>query len=490
MNNKGQTTVLFSLIISVLFLFILSVFEVQRIYLSKVKIRAVVHSTVSNIMADYNSQLFEQYHLLFLDPTYGTGSEAVLEEKLMDYLEISLNGEASSGGKLYQFTIEEIGLADSKKILEDNMQQLKAQIAEHEKMAGLILKVEELAEKMKDYGEGMEEAASETERNATELPDTEERQGEDSENSSINVTDPREQLQEALRLGILNFVLPEGKGVSTEEFELNNAPSALYQTEEQDKESLSFWEIAGLQSFLKSAKEEDYSGLGQQAAFVDYVCRYFSNGVSSLEDTTHTCEVEYILEGKSSDYDNLEKVVEEIAWMRMPVNYAYLMTDTEKKSEALTMAAAICTMTGTEPLIEIVKYLLLGCLAYGETLCEMNALLSGEKIAYVKTKENWTLDLKDIGVKKTAKRVSSGMDYEDYLMLLLAKKRGNKQEISYARMLDMIEMNLQKTDPDFCITNCVGKLTIQGKISLNPYFIQDRQSDHYDYYFEEILDYE
>ena len=66
MNNKGQTTIFFSLIISALFLFTLTALEVGRIYMSRVKVGAVVHSTQSSIMADYNSELFERYHLFYL----------------------------------------------------------------------------------------------------------------------------------------------------------------------------------------------------------------------------------------------------------------------------------------------------------------------------------------------------------------------------------------------------------------------------------------
>ena len=87
------------------------------------------------------------------------------------------------------------------------------------------------------------------------------------------------------------------------------------------------------------------------------------------------CEVEYILKGKESDYENVEAVIEELTWWRMPMNYAYLLTDTGKKAEALTIATAISIVTGTEPFVEVIKYLLLGCWAYGESLQEMKDLL-------------------------------------------------------------------------------------------------------------------
>lgn len=133
MNNKGQTTVFFSLIISVLLLFTFTALEVVRIHMSKVKMMACVHSMRSSILADYNSELFERYHLLFIEPTYGTGSEAAAEEKVIDYLESSLNGEAGTDQGMYRFEVEEIMLTEQENILEDNMKLLKNQITDYEK---------------------------------------------------------------------------------------------------------------------------------------------------------------------------------------------------------------------------------------------------------------------------------------------------------------------------------------------------------------------
>ena len=155
MNNKGQTTILFSLCIGVLFLFTLTALEIGRIHMSKVKILPCVHSMRSSIMADYNEELFERYHLLFLDPTYGTGSEAVLEEKMKDYLETSLNGEGSS---LYQFELVDIGLSNKETVLSNDMKLLKKQIADYELTAGIVNRAKELTSKLNSDKESLEEA--------------------------------------------------------------------------------------------------------------------------------------------------------------------------------------------------------------------------------------------------------------------------------------------------------------------------------------------
>lgn len=499
MNNKGQTTVFFSLIISVLLLFTFTALEVVRIHMSRVKIMACVHSMQSGIMADYNRELFERYHLLFIEPTYGTGSEAAAEERIKDYLDSSLNGESVTNKGIYQFEIEEIMLTGQKNILEDNMKLLKAQIADYEKTSGLVNRIKGLAEKAKQDTNNVADAARETELNGVELDLPQEDAGEGQSNGRDNgkenqreesgVDDPRETLKESLKFGVLAFLMPDSH-ISKEERDFSNSPSARYKEEKEEEQDISFQNIDFLKNIIKDASDRDYSDdLKQQAAFVDYVSSNFSNGVNQREDSVAKCEIEYILKGKTNDYDNLEAVVNEMIWLRMPINYAYLLTDTEKKSEALTMAAAICTATGTSGLIEVVKYLLLGCWAYGETLYEMKSLLAGEKIAYIKTKDNWNTELKKLFSPGKTKQSVNGLDYEEYLMLLLAGRSGDKLNTAYARMLDMMELNLQKEDPDFYISNCVGQMTIQGKITVNPLFRLMGIKEAYEYYFEEEISY-
>lgn len=496
MNNKGQTTVMFSFMISVLFLFTLTALEVGRIYMSNVKIIPCVHSMRSSIMADYNEELFERYHLLFMDPTYGTGSEAVIEEKMKDYLETSLNGEGKN--KFYTFSVEEVAVTEKETILSNNMKLLKEQIADYEKSAGMVHRVTGLIKKFTERDSDVEAAARETATNAKELDistDSNEENADDKKETDTKTTqevkDPRDVLQNSLRMGILALVAP-GRNDSREHYNLKDVPSQRYQEVSVKEKNYKFENIGILQSFLDGEAQEDLIGaLTKHSAFATYVTTHFSNAVHTLDDSVMKCEAEYILKGKDNDYDNLEAVVAELTWLRMPVNYAYLLTDVEKKSEALTLATSICVVTGTEPLIEVVKYLLLGCWSYGESLYEMKILLSGEKIPYIKNNASWYTDLQSLTVvNNETKKVDVGLSYEDYLLLLLAKKSGSSHNIGYARILDMIEINLKKNNSAFCITDCVGAMAIQGKVKGNAMFQSVGQEKVYDYYFEESFRYE
>lgn len=496
MSNRGQTTVFFSLMISVLLLLTFTALEVARIRMSRVKAMAGVHSMRSNVMADYNRELFERYHLLFMDPTYGTESYAALEEKMADYLEVTLNGESAESG-IYQFSIEDVAVVESQNILDGEMQQVKKQIADYEKTAGIVNHVSELFQKEKQGTDDISSAVAETETNGVEMelpkedgneqPDADNAADEERENT-VEVQDPREQLEEALKFGILEFILP-GNTISKEEYNFREAPSTKYSEQYTEEILPDFQDISIFKKYLAQQTEADYGGVTQRAAYVDYVNNQFSNIVDKRQGSALDGEVEYILKGKSSDYENLEAVVHEIVSMRLPVNYAYLLTDTEKKSEALTMAAAMCTASGTTPLIEVVKYLLLGCWSYGETLYEVRQLLSGEQIAYIKTAAGWQTDLKTLAGTGTGQKVTDGLSYRDYLQLLLVKRSGSRLNMCYARMLDIMQENIRQTDPDFRISDCIGGMTMQGEVEVNEVYLKGTAQDIYQFYFEEEFSY-
>lgn len=498
MNNKGQTTILFSLITGILLLFTLTALEVGRIHLRTVKIKPCVHSMRSSIMADYNAELFEKYHLLFLDPTYGTGSEAVLEEKIVDYLETSLNGE--EGSKVYQFQVEEVALSEMKTIMSDDMKLLKQQIKNYESTAGIANQIKDLLADLGNGNTDLKDAAKETEINGKELPISDENDDE-TENTNVETEeemavkeedykDPRETLKESLKFGILSFVAQE-KNFSKESYKLKNAPSEKYEEVQKEERSRKFDDIGVLNAFLDEVTKENALGqLAENVSFASYITSHFSNAMEQKEGAVMQCEAEYILKGKANDYDNVEAVIEEMTWSRMPLNYAYLLTDIEKKSQALTLATAISIVTGTEPFVEVIKYLLLACWAYGESLYEMHVLLSGEQIAYIKTSGTWYTDLETLTAVNNVAKQTNGLSYEDFLAILLVKKTGASLDKGYARILDVIQLNLMQDYSTFRITDCVGSMTVQGKVSMNPLFQKTEEEGVYDYYFEEHLSYE
>jgi hypothetical protein len=139
------------------------------------------------------------------------------------------------------------------------------------------------------------------------------------------------------------------------------------------------------------------------------------------------------------------------------------------------------------PMVEVVKYLLLGCWSYGESVYEVRQLMHGNKLPFVKTPVDWNTDLKTLAKTGAEKKNDIGMDYQDYLCLFLVKKES--KDMTYARMLDVIEMNLKRNDENLSVVNLCGEITVQGKITFNPLLSDRGDKEIYSYPFEEVIAY-
>ena len=473
LNNKGQTTVFLTLIISIMLLLILLLLEGSRIYMGRAKAGVAFQGGLSHVMADYQPVLFEQYHLLLLDKNYGGKGEGLLEEKLQLYLEGTLNGgdRQETSSPFFQYNIENIFLIDTTGVLDNDMAVFKKQIIQYIKMAGVKNRVEDLVKKIKDdQGESDVEKASLETQNVNENPTYERNENVNDTNQESKVQkpeDPRDTLKNILSNGLLNVVLPKGKTLSREKKEIQKIEKDKEAQNKKDDIDTSFADMQSLKTILKERKAEvNKNKFLQEAYGIEYAIQCFGNALEPKKDTVLECEVEYLIAGKDNDYDNVSKIVEKIIWMRFPMNYAYILKDEMKTEEAFIIASAICVATGTEGLTEVVKYLLLACWSYCEALSDVKDLLHGNKISYIKTKETWKTDIKNLSSMGSGKEDSAGLSYENYLMLLLAIDVNKEKK--YTRMLELIQVNLQCFDSDFEIQNCVSEIQIQGTITLQP----------------------
>lgn len=182
-------------------------------------------------------------------------------------------------------------------------------------------------------------------------------------------------------------------------------------------------------------------------------------------------EIEYIISGKSSDKENLESVVTKIFFIRMALNYVYLMGDSVKKSEAMALAATISTLLLIPEAAEAVKQLILLAWAAGEGVIDIRSLLSGNKVPLVKTSDNWqltlaslfTLGIGDDGI--SGADAEEGITYKEYLRAFLFLQ---PEEETTMRTIDRIEenMRLEQNCEKFRADHCVTKCEIRNKVEI------------------------
>ncbi|MCI8950398.1 MAG: hypothetical protein HFG49_10210 [Lachnospiraceae bacterium] len=248
-------------------------------------------------------------------------------------------------------------------------------------------------------------------------------------------------LREMAEEGVLSLVLPAGQMVSEGSFDIKNSPSN------------------------RISYEETGLGILEKAMTAEY-CQVFFNHFCDDGEKETAYELEYLLFGKETDRENLVKTVERMLAVREGMNLIHILGDSEKRNQAKVLASAVVGAFGLVPLVSITSYFIMGVWAFGEAVADVKTLLSGGKVPFMKRKEDWNLSLEGLlefaaGKKLDGSQSSeSGLSYEQYLTIFLFLEPGTR--LLY-RMMDVMEMNLKRSQDEFCISDCAYRVDIQAQ---------------------------
>lgn len=254
------------------------------------------------------------------------------------------------------------------------------------------------------------------------------------------------------------------------------------------------------------------SGINDTLLFNEYIMDRFKSCVdytandSDSEDKENAkekqewCELryltEYILCGKDSDKSNLNEVILKISVIREGANLVHLIMDGEKRKQAYSLASSLVGYTGNAAVVKIAQYLIMAVWAYGESICDLRALLEGETVPVVKTKESWQLSLDKLLVmdfsgkheKNAGANTGNNGDggrggggllegqasYEDYLRMLLLVQ--NPVEKRY-RVMDIIELRMiAMGETQFRMKNYIWMAVIEVTVKmqkLGKYYVRE-----------------
>lgn len=271
-------------------------------------------------------------------------------------------------------------------------------------------------------------------------------------------TDILDSLSKFLDEGFLALVLPKDASLSTESIVLQaDAASKVCDYSSNDKYGIISSEGT------KAAKDVIYT---------EYVMDQFSHysyGDDADTQTGHVLnyEAEYILYGKTTDAQNLMAAVMNIATIRSGFNMLYLLTDSEKKEEAYAVALLIAGASALEPLIRLVQYTLLYLWAYAEGIADARTLFANGKVPVMKTSEDWQLDLDNLmshDIYTDESDNDRGMSYEDFIRFLLCVQDDGERA---ARTMDLVEIQMMKSDDEFRMKNMIYGLEAEIRYSLS-----------------------
>lgn len=442
MMRKAEITAFLSMVFVLLVSFVLGMLEVSVIQTSKSMSRLTVDRAVFSLFGGYQSELFEDYHIFALDGSYGSGtfSEDQLTARLHYYGDPGISHEITG----IQYLTDNGGQAFREQVLE--YMEKKYGISLVREFTGLTQQWEE----DQIQGEQMEQKEADLAADIREIKG-------DSEDQILQEAggDPFTCLEVLDKSGVLSLVMPEEMTLSGRE---------IRQGEQASVRALST-------GYGSLPQRQGTDGLEEKLLFNEYILKNFTNAaLKSSADAGEdeeaparslAYEAEYILEGKASDKENLEAVLLKIFFIRMALNYLYLMSDTGKQGEVTALATVIATVLLIPEAAEVISQFILLAWAAGESTVDLRTLLSGRRAPLLKSAENWQLPLSSLltlgssAQKLSGNDAEGGISYEDYLRMFLFL--GNTDEITM-RTLDRIEENLsmehalEHIRADQCIT--------------------------------------
>lgn len=264
--------------------------------------------------------------------------------------------------------------------------------------------------------------------------------------------------------GMLELVLPEGTVVSGTDLSLSGTPSVQRKTDggglkekDRDGDSQSTGFLTGARTLI------------QRLIIGEYDIRFFK-GFKKEMQKGEFYELEYIIHGKKKDKDNLSGVAARLVAFREGLNLIHILSDSEKRQEARSLALTIVGGTGILPLVSVVAFFIMAVWALGEALLDVRCLLEGKKVPVFKTVSDWKLDM--AGLLEMGRSGSlidgegggdgSGIDYEGYLRILIFG--GYDTDLVY-RMMDVMQIVTARKQPGFSLENCVCTVNAEALVS-------------------------
>ena len=173
-------------------------------------------------------------------------------------------------------------------------------------------------------------------------------------------------------------------------------------------------------------EKEEKTDLVEKGLLILYAKAHFKNFLSKVkeEDKKEALRygLEYLIAGKESDEANLSSVANRIFGLRTIVWYGYFLTRKDKMAEAEAIAAAIASVLALPAAIEIIKYGIVMGWSMDEARKEVKSLLKGDDIPLLPGKSE--------GVK---------LKYQSFLDSFLVIASGKLP----VRMVKLIEQNIK-----------------------------------------------
>ena len=430
--KRGSITPFCALSLMLVASFLLVLLESARVYTLDRFATLKAESGIDSVCAEFQPLLWQQYGLLFLDGAYGT------EYFSMDYVSETLTEQIDKSNKtklglnLLSLEVSEVTLMGYALATDNRGEVFLNYVAEREKENLPIGIAEDIYEQYQK-GKYIEQEYRDTETEIAQAQQTLEElttanQQEKTEGENVNILgEVFSGITQMKSAGTLNLIFGKTDHISAKS-------AGSYKNIEKREKS------AGNMPF---AQQKDWY---RKLLVLNYMEQYFSDYCSQKEEHCLCYEMEYVLCGKNTDAKNLSGTLDRILLLREACNIASLLLDEGKMSQAKELASVIGILAGENPAaVEVIQAGIIVAWAYMESVLDVRTLVAGEKIAFVKSKEEWTADVRNIpaaimGTLK-AKNCENGMNYTDYIKQLLFF--ADDRTLAY-RMMEAMEFTMHE----------------------------------------------
>lgn len=438
--KKGYLTVYLSLSLALILSFILTMVEGARLSTIRMEAECVADIGMNSVLAEFHRELLEQYDLLFVDMSYGTHTPRI--ENAAEHLRAYMEKNFVPGEKALISPRDWLALSVDRAVIreysiasDEEGNVMKGQALKYMKgtsLEGLLASIPAQVEEMNRLGMDTRDIAGERNQiqaqiDAIELPVRENEEGQEEE---ITLDNPADKVNGYRNSLVLGMVLGDTGGVS--------------QTAIRAGEYISHrTKITGI------GRNPEYllpAGITDDLLFDCYLfdkCGWYGK---ELAKSHLKYQIEYIIAGKESDMENLEKVVKRLLLWREVANVIYILSDSAKCAEAEALALTITAVLQVPALVEPVKYSILFAWAYIESLSDVRCLLKGGKVPLLKTGADWKTSIENVanfsGNTDGSESGGHGLSYQDYLRIMLYLENSTKKNM---RAMDIMEMDIRKT---------------------------------------------
>lgn len=439
--RRGYITVFLSLSLTLILSLVFTVIEGARISAIRMKFECVTDIGMNSVLAEYHRELLKQYDLLFVDTSYGGSHPGIAntEAHLRNYAQ--KNCQSGEGQHLFgsrDFLAMDIGaveISEYSVASDDNGAVLKRQVTDYmgdyplgavlDKISANIGLLQGAGIDTKDVDAWRQQY--EAEIASIGLP---ERETEDGGKEEVPLNNPADSVNAMRSSGVLNLVLENSSEVSAVKVDLGNyishRPGRMTGT--------------GL-----CAEAVETGGAPNELVFQAYLfekCGYYG---AEMDKSLLKYQMEYIVAGRDTDWQNLEQVAKKLLRWREAANIMYLLSDGAKMAEAQALALALTAVMLMPALAEPVKYTILFAWAYVESLQDVKTLLGGGRVPIFKTAADWKTGigcLNNVRGSLTEDSGGNGLNYKEYLQIMVFLQDAESRT---ERAMDIMEMDIRQT---------------------------------------------